>query len=396
MQKKRSPISAIYLHIPFCSTICPFCSFTVRSDRAKMHEKYIRGMVDEIGKRAEMLKDMEPKENEEESTGQIILESIYFGGGTPSCLSIQEVSELLTKVRDNFTWSDQIEIAFEMNPEDVNLEYLSGLADIGINRLSLGGQSFQTSTIQKLGRCHSVVELHNAISVITNSSFDNWNLDLMFGIPGQSIDMFKNDVEEALSYNPPHISMYCLEIHERTPFGKNSQIRNWESEHMEQFEEMYLWATDNLERAELFQYEVSNFSKKNNESRQNLLVWSGNEYLGFGVGAHSYHKQTRWGNVRSISAYLQNLGKNTWPTEFVEQLTGKQLAIEFLMLGLRQSKGINIEQWQNRYGLDLQEQQLDYVQELCDDGRAFWENKRLCLTSKGMLLADRITVHLMP
>jgi len=361
-----------------------------------MHEKYVRGMMDEIDKRAEMLKDMELKVNEEKYYEQIILESIYVGGGTPSCLTIKEVSELLSKVQENFTWSDQIEIAFEMNPDDVNLEYLSGLASIGINRISLGGQSFQTSILQKLGRCHSVAKLHNAISFITNSSFDNWNLDLMFGIPEQSVSMLKNDVEEALVYDPPHISLYCLEIHDRTPFGKNSEIRNWEFEHLEQFEEMYLWATDTLEGAGLFKYEVSNFSKNSYEGRQNLLVWSGNEYLGFGVGAHSYHRRTRWGNVRSIRTYLQNLGKNTWPTEFVEKLTGKQLAVESLMLGLRQSEGINFEEWQKCYGLNLKKQHLDYVQELCDDGRAFWKGQCLCLTSKGMLMADRITVDLMP
>ena len=396
MQKKLSPIPAVYLHIPFCRTICPFCSFTVRRDRAKMHEKYIQGMLVEIDRRAEMLKDKERKENEKKLSGQILLKSIYIGGGTPSCLTIPEVSVLLTKVRENFPWSDQIEISFEMNPDDVNPEYLSGLADIGVNRLSLGGQSFQSSTLHKLGRCHTVADLRNAISVIANSSFDNWNLDLMFGIPEQGVTMFKNDVEEALRYEPSHISLYGLEIHERTPFGNNPQIRKWELEHLDQFEEMYLWATDYLEKAGLFQYEISNFSKKTNKGRQNLLVWSGQEYFGFGVGAHSYHMGTRWGNVRSIRTYLQHLGQNTGPTEFIEQLSEKQLAVEFLMLGLRQCEGINIKEWQTRFGLHLQNQQLKFVQELCGDGRAFWEGQHLCLTPKGMLLADKITVQLMP
>ena len=396
MQKKLSPIPSVYLHIPFCRTICPFCSFTVRRDQAKMHEKYIKGMLVEIDRRAEMLKDKERQENEEKLSGQILLKSIYIGGGTPSCLTISEVSVLLTKVRENFPWSDQIEISFEMNPDDVNPEYLSGLSDIGVNRLSLGGQSFQSSTLHKLGRCHTVADLRNAISVIANSSFDNWNLDLMFGIPEQGIAMFKNDVEEALRYEPSHISLYGLEIHERTPFGNNPQIRKWELEHLDQFEEMYLWATDYLEKAGLFQYEISNFSKKTNEGRQNLLVWSGQEYFGFGVGAHSYHRGTRWGNVRSIRTYLKHLGQNTWPTEFIEQLSEKQLAVEFLMLGLRQCEGINIKEWQTRFGLHLQYQQLKFVQELCGDGRAFWEGQHLCLTPKGMLLADRITVQLMP
>ena len=149
-----------------------------------------------------------------------------------------------------------------------------------------------------------------AIAAIADSSFVNWNLDLMFGIPEQSISMFKKDVEEALAYDPAHISLYGLEIHERTPFGKNPQILRWESEHQEEFEAMYLWATDRLEKAGLFQYEVSNFSKKAYEGRNNLLVWSGQEYLGVGDGAHSYHMQTRWGNTRSIRTYLQHLENN--------------------------------------------------------------------------------------
>ena len=395
-QKKLCPIPAFYIHIPFCRTLCPFCTFAVRRDRANMHEKYIQGIVDEIVRRSEMLTVMEPKEGNEKHLRQVSLESIYFGGGTPSCFTIQEVSVLIKKVREYFPWSDQIEIAFEMNPDDVNPEYLSGLAEIGVNRLSLGGQSFQTSTLQQLERCHTSADLREAIASITDSLFVNWNLDLMFGIPEQSFSMFKKDVEEALAYDPTHISLYGLEIHERTPFGKNPQIRRWESEHQEQFEAMYLWATDRLEKAGLFQYELSNFSKKDYEGRNNLLVWSGQEYLGLGVGAHSYYMQTRWGNARSIRTYLQHREKNKMPTEFEERLSGKQLATEFLMLGLRQCKGINIEEWQTRFGLQWQKQHTEFVQGLCDEGRAFWKGQRLCLSPKGMLLADRITVQLMP
>jgi len=395
-QKILCPIPAVYLHIPFCRTLCPFCSFAISRERASMHEKYILGIIDEIARRSEMLTAMEPKEGNEKYPGQDSLKSIYFGGGTPSCFTIQEVSVLIKKVRDYFRWSDQIEIAFEMNPDDVNPEYLSGLKEIGVNRLSLGGQSFQTSTLHQLKRCHTTADLREAIASITDSPFVNWNIDLMFGVPEQSFSMFKKDVEEALAYDPTHISLYGLEIHERTPFGKNPQVRRWESEHQEHFEAMYLWATGRLEKAGLFQYEVSNFSKKTYEARNNLLVWSGQQYLGVGVGAHSYHMLTRWGNSRSIKTYLQHLENNEWPTEFEERLSGKQLATEFLMLGLRQRKGINIEKWLTSFGLKWQKQHAEFVQRLCDEERAFWEDQHLCLTPKGMLLADKITVQLMP
>jgi len=198
-QNNYSSIPAVYLHIPFCREICPFCSFAVRRDRANLHGKYIRGVVEEIKRRAEFLKETPQNKDEEKLSGENLLESIYFGGGTPSRLTIPELSLLLREVRNCFPWSDNIEISFEMNPEDVNPEYLSDLAEIGVNRLSLGGQSFHDSTLKQLGRCHSSLDLRDAITVIANSPINNWNLDLMFGIPEQSVLMFKNDVEEALS-----------------------------------------------------------------------------------------------------------------------------------------------------------------------------------------------------
>ena len=395
-QKIYSPVPAVYLHIPFCRHICPFCSFAVRRDRVELHEKYILGMLDEIARRAAWMKEKKQINRDLKLSGHKLLESIYFGGGTPSSLTIPEVELLLSQVRNCFPCSDQVEISFEMNPEDVNPEYLSGLAEIGVNRLSLGGQSFQTLTLKNLGRIHSGLELRKAVKAIANSAIENWNLDLMFGIPEQSIAMFKNDVEEALSYNPSHISLYGLEIHEKTPFGKNKQIRKWDTEHQQQFEEMYLWANARLIQARLFQYEVSNFSLKTKEGRNNLLVWSGNEYLGFGVGAHSYLSQTRWGNKRSLNTYLKDLEHNSWPVDFEEQLQVNEQASESLMLALRQPKGVNIEQWQKRFGLQWKKQQLDLVEELCTAGRAFRKGQHLCLTAKGMLLADRITVELMP
>jgi oxygen-independent coproporphyrinogen-3 oxidase len=395
-QKIYSPVPAVYLHIPFCRHICPFCSFAVRRDRVELHEKYILGMLDEIARRAAWMKEKPQINRDLKLSGHELLESIYFGGGTPSSLTISEVELLLSQVRNCFPCSDQVEISFEMNPEDVNPEYLSGLAEIGVNRLSLGGQSFQTLTLKNLGRIHSGLELRKAVKAIANSAIENWSLDLMFGIPEQSIAMFKNDVEEALSYNPSHISLYGLEIHEKTPFGKNKQIRKWDTEHQQQFEEMYLWANARLIQARLFQYEVSNFSLKTKEGRNNLLVWSGNEYLGFGVGAHSYLSQTRWGNKRSLNTYLKDLEHNSWPVDFEEQLQVNEQASESLMLALRQPKGVNIEQWQKRFGLQWKKQQLDLVEELCTAGRAFRKGQHLCLTAKGMLLADRITVELMP
>jgi len=354
-------------------------------------------MLKEISIIVEDFKGKNQKESElQKFNGHKLLESIYVGGGTPSRLSIPEISNLLSKVRGYLTCSKNVEITFEMNPEDVSPEYLNNLVKIGVNRLSLGGQSFRDSLLSKLGRCHDASDLRKACDVIVNSPFQNWNIDLMFGIPGQSVLMFKRDVEAAISYNPNHISLYGLEVHNQTPFGKNVQICEWVNEHHEQYEGMYLWAVNRLKAAGLIQYEVSNFSKKGNESRNNLLVWSGNEYLGFGAGAHSYYELTRKGNIRSVKSYISNLKKNTLPVEFEEKLSSTQLALEFLMLGLRSSAGLNLQEWIERFELEWSPQKEQYVNSLYEQGHALKKDNHFCLTPKGMLLADSITVLMMP
>ena len=395
--KKFSPVPAVYLHIPFCREICPFCSFAVCKDRSDLHGRYITEMFKEISMVLEEIKAKSQKESGgQQSNGKKLLESIYIGGGTPSRLSIPEISKLLSKVRDHLTCSKNVEITFEMNPEDVNPEYLKNLAKIGINRLSLGGQSFQDSILSKLGRCHDASDLRSACEEIVKSPLQNWNIDLMFGIPGQNVSMFKKDVETAISYEPNHISLYGLEIHKGTPFGKNVQICNWVNENQEQYEEMYLWAVSRLKVAGLIQYEVSNFSRKGNKSRNNLLVWSGKEYLGFGTGAHSFYKRTRKANMGSVKTYISHLEKKSLPFEFEEQLSNSQLALESLMLGLRCSKGLNLKGWVERFELKWSHREEQYVNSLYEQGHALKKNNNFCLTPRGMLLADRITVEMMP
>ncbi|MEC9070083.1 MAG: hypothetical protein VYC02_08470, partial [SAR324 cluster bacterium] len=236
----------------------------------------------------------------------------------------------------------------------------------------------------------------SACEEIVKSPLQNWNIDLMFGIPGQNVSMFKKDVETAISYEPNHISLYGLEIHKGTPFGKNVQICNWVNENQEQFEEMYLWAVSRLKVAGLFQYEVSNFSRKGNKSRNNLLVWSGKEYLGFGTGAHSFYERTRKANMGSVKTYISYLEKNSLPFEFEEQLSNTQLALEFLMIGLRCSKGLNLKGWVERFELKWSPREEQYVNSLYEQGHALKKNNNFCLTPRGMLLADRITVEMMP
>ena len=205
--KNSSPLTAIYLHIPFCREICPFCPFAVCKDHSNLHTDYIKEMIKEISIILEIVKLPNKPENDEQKNIRIKqIESIYIGGGTPSRLSINELTDLLSKLRENLNFSKNIEITFEMNPEDVSEKYLNNLAKVGINRLSLGGQSFHEYLLNKLGRCHDASVLRNACQEIVNSDIENWNIDLMFGIPEQSVSIFEKDLDAAISYNPSHIS----------------------------------------------------------------------------------------------------------------------------------------------------------------------------------------------
>tara|TARA_Y100001970_G_scaffold287711_1_gene413033 strand:- start:125 stop:1357 length:1233 start_codon:yes stop_codon:yes gene_type:complete len=385
-------VKSIYIHIPFCRSICPFCPFTVKRDSLKLHNNYVFGVINEIENRLSAIKNLDSDENVTKTFEGNLLESLYIGGGTPSRLKKDNLLLLIQKVHDFFPWSKKIEISIEMNPEDVREKYLIDVCELGVNRISLGGQSFQTSTLRKLGRSHSENQLREAIKILKNSKVNNWNLDLIFGVPGQNFSSFKDDIEEAISYNPSHISLYGLEIHEKTRFGKDQKIINWESSHKEQYREMYLWAVNRLEKSGLFQYELSNFSKKGKEGRNNLLVWSGIEYLGFGVGAHSFFRKKRWNNKSSIKFYLKDISNNKLPTDFEERLSIEQLATEYFMLSLRQKKGFNLDIWQNYFGLKLQQKQIDLVKKLSELGLANFDSKILCLTPEGFLVADRITL----
>ncbi len=392
-----SPVPAVYLHIPFCREICPFCSFAVCKDQSELHSKYIKEMIKEISMTIKGVKEKNQNLSELQlSSVNKMLESVYFGGGTPSRLGIPELSMLLSELRDNFTFAKNIEITFEMNPEDVSPKYLKNLDKIGVNRLSLGGQSFHDAQLRKLGRCHDALDLRRACQEIVKSPIQNWNIDIMFGIPGQSVSMFKKDLEAAISYIPNHISLYGLEIHERTPFGKNLQISNWVNTHYHEYVEMYLWAVRRLKAAGLIQYEVSNFSREGKQSKSNMLVWSGKEYLGFGAGAHSYFGKIRKGNIGSIKTYISHLKKNILPIEFEEKLTKNQIAMEFMMIGLRNSEGVNLQEWLEKFGLIWSIHEEQYVNELYENGYAFKKDNHFCLTPKGMLMADKITVEMIP
>ncbi|MGK5090549.1 radical SAM family heme chaperone HemW [Deltaproteobacteria bacterium TL4] len=377
-------IPGIYIHIPFCRKICPFCPFTVRKDRGELHESYLDLIQQEMRLRAEQFhSQLEP------------LHSIYLGGGTPSSLTVSEIETLMKTIKNHFELSQPVEISMELNPEDVRLEYLQGLFSLGINRISLGGQSFFPEILKTLGRNHTAQQHQQAVELMRHSPFENYNVDLMFGIPGQTLEMFQNDVKKITAAKPKHLSLYGLDIEPDTPFAHQPEIVAWVQNNQVLFESMYLWAIEYLSQQGFEHYEVANFAQKGFRSVSNLLVWSGLPYLGFGVSAHSYVPNQRWANVQSLRLYADKLNQATEPVAFVENLTGSQQANETLMLGLRQTKGLDLRHWARVFKIEWSSTQQKLVTKLCEENYAEWNDPLLQLKPKGLLIADGITARLM-
>ena len=383
--KPSSSCTLLYVHLPFCTTICPFCSFAVRRDRASAHQPYIKTLLQEL-----------TLSLDEENPEHLPLEAIYFGGGTPSRLTVSELEWLLRGIQRRWEFSPEVEITLECNPEDVTREALQGWLAAGFNRFSMGGQSFHDLLLKKLGRVHNAAQLRSALDCFHQENVGNWNLDLMFGIPGQTMEDFSQDLEESLVNDPNHLSLYGLEIHPGTPFFHDQQIREMQSERSELERELYLQALHKTASMSLIQYEVSNFAKADFQSRSNLKVWDGQPYLGLGCGAHSFDGVNRWGNVRSMRKYMESVGREEPPRDFMEPPTRLQQASERLMLSLRRPEGLNILSWQEEFQIGLSLEQKNQMEKLKDQDLVSWESPFLKLTTEGMLLADAITAELMP
>ncbi|MGB0297760.1 MAG: radical SAM family heme chaperone HemW [bacterium] len=375
-------ISALYVHIPFCHRICPFCSFAVRKNRPSVHRKYLEAVLLETRRRVQDITIND-------------LESLYIGGGTPSVLSSTEIIFLMQGIRQSWPHSRDCQISIECNPEDVQSNYLGTLLNSGVNRLSIGVQSFQQEFLKSLGRNHTIEHLRQNLIALKDVGWTNFNVDLMFGFPNQTLEQFQFDVKKVLEWDPTHLSFYALELAEQTPFGKSERIQKSWQDSQEITTDMYLWATEYLVNNGWEHYEVSNFAKPNYQGRMNQMVWNGSGYLGVGVGAHSYDGKSRWGNLRPLHRYLELLEENCWPTAFTETLTQTEKANEFLMLQLRQTKGLSLKKWEDDFApKNWMDNHFDVLRAWQKEGLLDWMDDRIVLTKKGLLVADALTAEL--
>jgi oxygen-independent coproporphyrinogen-3 oxidase len=389
MREARSSAPGLYLHVPFCSTICPYCDFSVMSAAAPARQRFASRLVAEVSLAAAAWLDPRP------------FDTVYFGGGTPSQLAPDELARVLDACRTELAFATPAPWLFlEANPEDVTKDACAAWRALGVRTLSLGVQSFSDDALRFLGRRHSGREARAAVETALAAGFDTVSVDLIFGLPRQTAEEWRQELATAVSLAPQHLSCYQLTIHPRTRFGvltKHGQLSELpEDEQAELFELTHRF----LGKAGWPAYEVSNFARSPaHQSRHNRKYWDHTPYLGLGPSAHSLAASDgsslarRWWNERGTPRWERRLAAGERPIEAQEILGSKDLAAEALLLGLRTTAGIDLDDFRTRYGVDLLAANDGLVARLVDEGRVVVGSdpdgaRRLVPTLSGLAVAD--------
>ena len=362
----------LYIHIPFCRTkclYCDFCSFVSKNDDER--EAYVCALIDEIKASA---------------TKEYLVDTIYFGGGTPSLLSGEQIGRILSCIRENFVICEDVEITLECNPMthlNDGKEYFSSLKSIGVNRLSLGIQSAIDEELKLIGRQHSFIQAKQTFFDARESGFDNISVDLMFGIPSQTIESLNFSIESLVSLGAEHISIYSLQLEEGTPLHRMRDRYSLVDD--DTVADMYELVVTRMKNAGYYHYEISNFAKEGRESRHNSKYWRLDEYLGLGLAAHSDFQGKRIENTKDMKKYL--LG------ECIENelaISEAEREFEFIMLGLRTSRGISKAEFFENFGIDFDEKYGEKILKLEKTGYFLQNGDNITLSERGFEVSNAI------
>ena len=354
-------VKSVYIHIPFCKSKCHYCSFVSYTDNSKKKE-YLDALESEIRHYYE---------------GDI-LNTLYIGGGTPSTLEIGDFQKVLSL----FNLTDRAEVTAELNPDDVDYDYMRGLYDVGINRVSFGCQTFNDEILKKINRRHNAEQVHEAVGCARKAGFENISLDFIYGLPEQTQEMFIEDLKRGAELGVPHISLYGLTLEKGSYFYENGFPDPDEDE----MADMYLAAIEILAQLGYEHYEISNFSKPGYYSRHNMNYWNNEEYYGFGIASHGYVHQVRYSNKIDLKEYLQN------PTEHDNEkfMTDQEKMEEEIFLGFRRMSGINVAQINEKFGVDFEEKYNYILAKYEGLGLLQKTDVGYKLTPKGVLLSNII------
>jgi len=365
----------LYIHIPFCKSKCPYCSFySVTS--FNMIDEFLHALFREM----EMYRD-----------AFTLFDTVYIGGGTPSLLAIQNFKSILSNIRNTFIISPNAEITVEINPADSPQAYLESLRHLGCNRLNIGVQSFDDKVLTFLKRRHSAREALDTIEAAGNAGFENIGIDLIYGIPGQDMTSWLDTVSQALSFNLAHLSCYQLTIEAATPLGRRHQRGEFVLPDEELQRAFFIETSQILEDVGYVHYEVSNYAKDISlASKHNQKYWNHTPYLGLGPAAHSFMGHKRWWNRSSLDEYIRDIEAGKLPLLSSEILTKEQLHLEAFFLGLRTKKGIHLRTFSDKYGCDLMSEKGDTLARLDKAGFIEMNDGYLQPTRTGLAVADSL------
>ena len=320
--------------------------------------------------------------------------TIYFGGGTPSLVNSKMIDQVLLRVKDNFDVIGDAEITLEANPDDISTNKLSEWGKIGINRLSLGLQTFDNDQLVTLNRSHSTFDAERAIGSILNSNIENFTIDLIYGLPGQGLDTWRKNLEKVIGYDIPHISSYALTIEEKTVLGHWQKKGKMHFASEEDYEKEYNLMCELLRVGGYTHYEVSNFAKPGFKSAHNSAYWMDHNYLGLGPAAHSFNGKERFFNISNNSKYIKSIGSGIIPNQS-EELTEEDRFHEYLLTGLRTNSGVSLQKSKAIFGKDLYALNTEFIEKCIAEDLAVIDADMLILTEKGFFLSDSIIIELM-
>lgn len=329
----------IYIHIPFCIKKCKYCDFISFENKFDQVENYINALIKTII-------------NYKNSDYKI--DTIYFGGGTPSSIEAKYIKDILETVKSKFNVNENAEITIEVNPGTVNKERLLVYKNIGINRISIGLQSTNNQILEDIGRIHTYEKFLDSYYLIKEIGFNNINIDLMFALPNQTLNNVEKDLEKVINLNPSHISLYSLILEEGTILKQEIMNNKYKLPDEITERKMYHKIKEILQKNGYNHYEISNFAKKGFESKHNLNCWNQKEYLGFGVAAHSYLDNVRFSNINNIDKYIKNIDEENYQKNIViqEEQTHEDVLKEYMMLGFRKIDGISISKFEQKFSIN--------------------------------------------
>lgn len=365
----------IYVHIPFCIRKCKYCDFASFVESSDVQDKYTDYIVKEIN-------------SYKGKAESYVVNSIFFGGGTPSVLSSINMHRIITAIRATFYISDDAEISLECNPKTASFTKLKNYIKMGFNRISLGVQSLDDKLLRIIGRVHTSKDFLESYAMVKLAGFKNINYDLMFALPEQDFNSFKNTCDTIIKLEPEHISCYSLILEENTPLFEEQDFYTFADE--EENRQMYEYAKNLFKEKGYEQYEISNFAKKGYECKHNLKYWEMKDYLGFGLSASSFFENKRNTNPSTLDQYFELIENFKYPYDEIKEEDIKDLMSEFMFLGLRKIKGINDKDFKKMFGESFFDVYKTEIEKHINNGLLIKEEKNIRLSDKGLDLANYV------